>query len=352
MISLKKYLDMEIPEKPAEAASGDLLSASLQSYRVTLLAADEAGSRACPAVSAELHQALQKLAEGLAGELTQAKLSETGTQASQELRAWGDRTVEYLNAKTAEIKELLLVLARTAASVGERDNRYAEQMNQFTTRLRDISNLDDLTRVRTRLVQQATELKTYVVQMKEESHKLVENLQTEVNTYETKLKKAEELALRDPLTGLSNRRYVEECLETRVKRGLAFCVVMLDLNGLKQVNDKHGHLAGDNLLQQFAQELKSGSRSSDVVGRWGGDEFLMVLDGDTAGAQVQIERLRKWVFGQYTIRPGKGSQEVKVTVEAAIGLAEWQTGEAPAALVERADAEMYKHKQKVRAAGA
>jgi diguanylate cyclase (GGDEF)-like protein len=176
----------------------------------------------------------------------------------------------------------------------------------------------------------------------------VDQLQTEVSTYETKLKEAEELASRDALTGLPNRRKVEERIEARIARGQAFCVVMLDLNGLKQVNDKHGHLAGDNLLQQFAQELRSGSRSTDMVGRWGGDEFVLLMDGDAAGAQAQIERLQKWVFGEYTIRPGKGSGEVKVNVSAGVGVAQWQPGETAQAAIERADAAMYVQKQLTR----
>lgn len=347
MISLKKYLDMEIKERRVEGDAPELLPAAIQSYHATLVAAGIAGARACSAVSGDLRLALQKLAEGLEGELTTELLAQTGIQARQELGNWADRTVEYFNAKTAEIKELLLVLARTSASVGERDQKYTQHFQQFTTRLQAISNLEDLTQVRSSLVQQASELKTYVDHMKEESQKLVANLQTEVSAYETKLKKAEELAVRDPLTGLSNRRNVEERIEARIQRGQAFCVVMLDLNRLKQVNDEHGHLAGDNLLQQFAQELRSSLRSSDVVGRWGGDEFLLILDGDATGARTQLERLQKWVFGQYTIRPGKGSKEVKANVDAAVGLAEWRAGEGLSALIERADGEMYKNKQQV-----
>jgi len=349
VISLKKYLDMEVRERTKEVDPGALLYAILESYRTTLLAMGEAGGRACPSVSAELQGSLSRLAGSLEGDLTINMLVETGTQARQGLSDWGDRAVEYLNAKTAEVKELLVVLARTAASLGERDNQYANHFMQFTTQLESISNLEDLTQVRSSLVQRATDLRTYVDHMQSESHKLVASLQTEVNAYETKLKKVEELALRDPLTGLSNRRNMEEHIETRIKRGRTFCVVMLDLNRFKQVNDQHGHLAGDSLLQQFAQELRSSMRSTDEVGRWGGDEFLLVLDADATGAQAQIGRMQKWVLGKYTIRPGKGSQEVKVDADAAMGLAEWQPGDGPTALIERADAEMYKHKQQIRA---
>jgi diguanylate cyclase (GGDEF)-like protein len=348
VISLKKYLDMEITDRPAEAPSDDLLSASLEAYRGALQSMGEHAARACPAVGAELRQNLTGLTDCLTGEVTSDSLTETGKEAGKQLEKWGDRAVEYLNTKTAEVKELLIVLARTAASVGERDHQYNDHFNQFTTRLRTISNLEDLTQVRASLVQQAKELKTYVDQMEQDSHRLVETLQTEVTAYEEKLKKVEELALRDPLTGLSNRRNVEERIEMRIARGSTFCVVMLDLNRLKLVNDEHGHLAGDNLLQQFAQELRSSVRSSDVVGRWGGDEFMLVLDGEEASAKVQIERLQKWVFGQYTIRPGKGSGEVKVKVDAAVGLAQWHTGETLGTVVEKADAAMYQQKQRAR----
>ena len=344
MISLKKYLDMEQPQSCTPDPC-QLLQVTLESYRVALQSMGESAARACPAVGSDLQRLLMALVDRLVSDVTAVLLVETGNQASEHLQQWGDRSAEYYKARTAEIKELLIVLARTAESVGERDHQYTDHLNQFTNQLRNISNLEDLTQVRASLVQQATALKTYVDHMEEDSHKLVDNLKTQVSTYETQLKKVEELALRDVLTGLANRRRVETEIESRIARGRVFCVVMLDVNRLKQVNDKHGHLAGDNLLLQFAQELRSNSRSSDLVGRWGGDEFLVVMDGDMAAANAQTERLQKWVYGNYTIRPGKGSAEVKVSVDAAIGCAQWQPGETGKALIERADAEMYKQKR-------
>jgi len=349
VISLKKYLEMEIKEPHvSEPDPVELLPVCVESYRSSLQAMGESGAIACPAVGADLQQSLTELAERLTGNLSTTMLAETGIQVGEKLRQWGDRTAEHFKAKTGEVKELLLTLAQTASSVGERDVEYSSHFKQLTTRLKNISNLEDLTQVRASLVQQAAELKTYVDKMEQNSQKMVEKLKTEVSTYETKLKQAEELALRDSLTGLANRRYAEERIEGRISVGKPFCIVVIDVNGLKSVNDKHGHLAGDNLLQQFAQELRSSSRASDLVGRWGGDEFIIVMDGETAGAQVQIERIKKWVFGDYTIRPGKGTGEVKVTVDAATGLAEWKPGETLKAVVERADAEMYKEKGRSR----
>jgi len=345
VISLKKYLEMEIREHTASKVDPvELLAALLEAYRSALLAMGKSGVQACPAVSHDLQQTLTTLESRLAGDVTPPLVKETDKHVTEQLQQWGEQAAAHSKAETAEVKELLIVLAQTAASVGERDQSYTNNLNQFTTRLRAISNLDDLSHIRASLVQQATELKTYVVKMEQESQKLVTQLKTEISTYETKLKEAEDLASRDALTGLPNRRNIEERIESRIAAGQGFCVVVVDVNQLKKVNDLHGHLAGDNLLQQFAQELRSSFRSTDLVGRWGGDEFMIVTCGDTAGAQAQIERMQKWVFGEYTIRPGKGTGEVKVSVNAAVGLAEWQNGEASKSLIERADAAMYAQK--------
>jgi diguanylate cyclase (GGDEF)-like protein len=345
VISLKKYLEMEIHEHTAsDVDPAELLAALLESYRSALLAVAKSDLQACPAVSRDLQQNLEALETRLASDVTPPVVKEIDKQFTDQLQQWGEQAAAHSTAEAAEVKELLIVLAQTAASVGERDQSYTNNLSQFTTRLRAISNLDDLTHIRASLVQQATELKTYVHKMEQESQKLVSQLKTEISAYETKLKEAEELASRDSLTGLPNRRHIEESIEYRIKLGQGFCIIVLDVNRLKEVNDVHGHLAGDSLLQQFSQELRSSFRSTDLVGRWGGDEFIIVVCGDTAGAQAQIERMQKWVFGDYSIRPGKGTAQVKVKVDASVGLAEWHPGEAAKSLIERADKAMYTHK--------
>jgi diguanylate cyclase (GGDEF)-like protein len=349
VISLKKYLDME-PEKPVPGPPdpGEMFSVALGSYRSALLAMGANGTKACPPVGAELQQCLEELEGGLAASLTPELIRETEKNVEEHLERWGVRSTDYLIEKTNDAKELLLALARTAQSVGERDKRYTSQFNEFTSRLQTIANLEDLTQVRSSLVQEASKLKTYVDRMNQDGQSLVKQLQTDVSSYETKLKAAEELVLRDELTGLSNRRNVEERIQSRIAKGEPFCVVILDLNKFKQVNDTHGHLAGDALLKQFAGELRSSSRSVDTVGRWGGDEFIMVLECDLAGATLQLDRTKRWTFGEYKIQLGEGAPEIKVDASAAIGLAQWQPGESMKDFIEHADKDMYVNKEQMR----
>ena len=346
MISLKKYLDMDADQPYAgEPDPSELLAAILKAYRSALLAVGRSGVRACPAVGSDLQQHLAGLENRLSSSLTPSRVKETQAQVEEQLELWGGHSAEYFKAKANDVKELLIVLARTAESLGERDQRYASHFSQFTARLQAIADLEDLAQLRASLVQRATELKSYVDQMEQESHQSVTQLQAEVSTYETKLKAAEQLALRDTLTGLANRRNVEQRIEWRIAHQQAFCVVMLDLDHFKQVNDRYGHLAGDSLLKQFSQELASNLRSTDLVGRWSGDEFIVVLDCDLASSKAQIERTRQWVLGEYTIQLGAGAGEARVIVEASIGVAQWQVGETIQEVIEHADTAMYKEKK-------
>ncbi len=351
MISLKKYLDMD-PTSTIQANADELLTATLEGYCSALLVMGKSGDRVCPALGSDLQKGLADLVRRLSHKTTPALVRGTGKHVEEQLQQWGDHTAEYFKAKANDVKELLLVLARTAESMCERDQRYTKQFSEFTTRLQKVADLEDLAQVRTSLMQRANELKNRVDQMAQDSNRSVAQLRAEVSTYEARLKTVEQLALRDSLTGLANRRNVEDRMEWRVAHQQMFCVVFLDLNRFKQVNDIHGHMAGDDLLKQFAEELRSNTRPTDVVGRWGGDEFILILDCDLVGARSQIERLQKWVFGEYTIKPGADAEKVKIQVDASIGAAEWQPGETAHQVIERADAAMYKEKKLARKAHA
>lgn len=352
MISIKKYLDM-VPGKTApESDLNDLSAVILECYRAALLVMANSSARACPAVGSDLQNTLATLENRLSAGLTSALIKETEAQVEEQLLKWGGSTAEYFKTKANEVKEILLVLARTAESMGQRDQRYADHFTQLTAQLQTIADLEDLAQVRSSLVQRAVELKTYIDKMAQESQESVQQLRAEVSTYESKLKAAEQIALQDPLTGLANRRKIEERIEWRIEHNQTFCILILDLNRFKKVNDIYGHNAGDNLLQQFFQELLTNCRSTDIVGRWGGDEFLVVLDCDLNTAQSQVERLQKWALGEYTIPRTPGSQEAKVTVDASVGLAQWQAGQSLKELIASADSAMYAGKTKAQSQNA
>jgi diguanylate cyclase (GGDEF)-like protein len=357
LISIKRYLELatlevpvaalppEAPEiPPAETAPNDPLPVILACYRAALLAIGKSAVKGIPALGAELDSNLQGLEQLLSLNPTPEAISQAESQVEHLLQKWGERTAEHLKSNADGVKELLIALATTAESVGIRDHRYSNQFTDLTIHLERIGDLDNLTQIRSSLVRRVTELKESVDQMTHESHQLVTQLRAEVSTYETKLKQAEHLVLKDELTGVASRHSAEETIQWNIANKQTFCILMLDLNGFKPINDVHGHLAGDHLLKQFATRLQMNARPGDFVSRWGGDEFVMLLACDTAGARTRVDRIRKSVFGKYTIQDGAGEAQ-HVQVDASIGLAQWRPGENMQKLVAQADAIMYQDKR-------
>jgi two-component system, cell cycle response regulator len=157
----------------------------------------------------------------------------------------------------------------------------------------------------------------------------------------------EEAARTDHLTGLANRRAIEEWA-TRQLRGAArhsfpLWVVLADLDSFKSINDNHGHDAGDAVLQKFAEILKENIRASDLCGRLGGDEFLVILTHvERENIELTLDRLRQQFASQIFAFNGQ-----KVRVTASFGIAGFQGGEAPeiSALVRQADKALYAAKR-------
>jgi diguanylate cyclase (GGDEF)-like protein len=345
MISLRKYLNAPDPIAQCIDIETDPLTAvTMECYRAALTAIGKAATLACPRLGVDLEVGLKGLEHRLLIDPSPELVRTTEKQVEIQLQEWGSRTAEHFKGQADEVKELLIALARTAESVGSRDTGYASKFTDLTGRLAKIADLQDITQIRSSITERVAELKSSVDQMTRENRELVAQLKAEVSTYETRLKSAEQLALRDKLTNVANRRSIEERIQWNMEHALEFCVAMIDLNGFKQVNDTYGHVAGDELLKQFATELQLNTRSGDLVGRWGGDEFVVVLAGNLLAAKAHIERVEQWVFGKYTI--GQGSKTPIVThLVGAIGVCEWRQGQALDELIAEVDARMYQDKK-------
>ncbi len=157
-------------------------------------------------------------------------------------------------------------------------------------------------------------------------------------------------ATHDGLTGVLNRTGIREVLEKELSRarreGTPLSVLLADLDHFKQVNDCHGHMAGDAVLKEAARRMQAGLRCYDALGRYGGEEFLVVLPGcDGAGAAAQAERLRAAVSNRPFAFGG-----VQIVVTCSLGVAWTDTPEAAKAtlLVHRADEALYAAKNRGR----
>jgi diguanylate cyclase (GGDEF)-like protein len=345
MISLGKFLNSDDPiSNSSETEIDGLTAAAIECYRAALLAMGKAAVQTCARFGVDLEASLQGLERRLAVDPSTDLINSTEKQVEVQLHEWGARTSGYLKAQADEVKEILIVLAKTAESVGSRDEGYSNKFTDLCGRLAKIADLQDLAQIRKSITERAAELKSSVDQMTRDNHKLVAQLKAEVSTYEVRLKSAEHLALKDQLTGLANRRSIEERIHWNMEQGQEFCVAMIDLDGFKQINDSYGHVAGDELLKQFAMELKQNSRAGELVGRWGGDEFVVILAGNLFSAKAHTERVEQWVFGKYTIQEGS-KKPISIDIQGSVGTAEWCPGQTMEELIAEADSKMYLKKK-------
>jgi two-component system cell cycle response regulator len=159
------------------------------------------------------------------------------------------------------------------------------------------------------------------------------------------VEEAQHAATTDPLTGIMNRRALLAALkveQTRAERnGYSMSLLMLDVDHFKAINDQHGHAMGDCVLAKLGRLLTSEIRQVDAAGRWGGEEFVVVLSGaNEAGAKIAAERLRSAVQ-QLELSDDRGHL---VSVSVSIGVSCLEVKDTVETLINRADRAMYQSK--------
>ncbi len=159
-----------------------------------------------------------------------------------------------------------------------------------------------------------------------------------------KIEQLEQMAFLDALTQVGNRRYLEEKLsqhlQEHARHGSSFGVLLIDVDAFKSINDTHGHNAGDATLASTAKTISGCLRTSDVLGRWGGDEYLAIAPGITReGLQHLAQRCRTLVQRSNVVVEGK---VLKVTVSVGATLA--RPNDTVTSVVARADESLYRSK--------
>jgi diguanylate cyclase (GGDEF)-like protein len=160
--------------------------------------------------------------------------------------------------------------------------------------------------------------------------------------------KAEQLTITDDLTKLFNSRYLNLYIGREIKRckrhGIPLSVIFLDLDGFKGVNDQYGHLAGSRTLTEVGAILSQAVRESDILARYGGDEFVVVLpETPPSGALVIAERIRKAIEAHCFLQ----EQGLQARISASFGIASYPDHAlTPEGLIQKADQAMYRVKER------
>jgi diguanylate cyclase (GGDEF)-like protein len=258
----------------------------------------------------------------------------TDVNWQQAAEQWAERASLRLEANRRELKGIVDVIRRAIESVTERDGRYLSEVGGIAQRLRSVANFQDLARIHHGVIDSASSLTACVERITKDGQESLRQLTTEAEECRSRLDNPERLSSWNLLTELNAMSNFGEQLSLRIKAGHPFFLILIALSGLKRVNCRYGRNASDDLLKQFAIELRIQFPPADQVARCGGDQFAVITTTSHKEALVRVQRIRHAALGEYKVK--SGGQFVVVGLYAAIGLVEWDGAENTETLLGRA----------------
>jgi diguanylate cyclase len=255
---------------------------------------------------------------------------------------------QSLTDAKATLKSLMTTFIDRLGDLTESTGEYHTKIEGYSQKIGQADNLTQLSHILKDVMHDTRVIQASALRSHEElilSKKQADEAEERIKELEHELEQVSELVREDQLTGALNRRGLDESIDRELKRAdrskTALSVALLDIDNFKHLNDSLGHQAGDRALVHLTQVIKETLRPADTVGRYGGEEFLIVLpDSDLAAAIEAMQRLQRDLTKKFFLH---NNERVLVTFSAGVAL----RGENEDAedLIGRADKAMYKAKQ-------
>ncbi len=230
-------------------------------------------------------------------------------------------------------------LREVMATIGDEMSTMHSSISQSTERFEAIGLLSNPQQIKARLMAEVLALKQIAAKRRRVWEDTAKTLSQRVATLERDLSVVKGEAATDPLTGVANRRSFDETCKRWIQESSPdFLLAILDVDDFKQINDTHGHAAGDEVLRYVAKVLMQSFRADDLVARVGGDEFAVLASGLTLR---QAEQRMAGVLARISKADPTGDERPASMPTLSCGLAEYSAGDTPSSLFERADEAQY-----------
>ncbi|MEJ1358918.1 MAG: GGDEF domain-containing protein [Candidatus Sedimenticola sp. (ex Thyasira tokunagai)] len=249
--------------------------------------------------------------------------------------------LDRLQHMRQKMQKTLIETSSSLRDTSADTDRYSHVLEEFNNSCGSANSLQDVLGLMSAVLDETRQMRSSVETIQRDfDHK-----SEEMNTLRKELNQVRQQASTDPLTGLSNRKVFFETLEDTIaaateEEGAKFCLVMLDIDHFKKVNDTHGHLVGDKVIRFVADTLKKSTKGRDTAARYGGEEFTLLLpQTETAGAVALSENIRNTIADTSLVHSKSKTPIGQITISAGVAL--FRPGDTPTELVERADNALY-----------
>jgi len=251
------------------------------------------------------------------------------------------------DAKTS-MKHLITLFLDRLTLLSASTDGYSERIGEYAREIESATDISQLSGVVSRLMADTRSIQVDVARSGEEldeARRSVQEYEARVSRLERELKTAASLVREDPLTGTLNRRGLEEAFNAEMSRAKRsshpMSLAVLDVDNFKHLNDRLGHQAGDAALSYLARILRTTLRPSDIIARFGGEEFVILLPETMRDEAVQVmTRVQRELTRRFFLHENE-----KVLITFSAGVAECSEGESRDSLIGRADQAMYEAKQ-------
>lgn len=274
------------------------------------------------------------------------KLDEAATRRLHQayIAELDEQTAVRLNT---QFQHLLSEISESAARTGVDADQFGARLEQWGRVLGDDLSAPALRERVTGVLRDTRGMHSSITTLTQR----LEASQSEIARLKQEVTRAREEAMIDGLTGLLNRKAFDEkihaLLSAEQKRSTPLCLIMVDIDHFKGVNDTFGHVFGDRVIRTVSEAMKATVKGQDIVARYGGEEFALLLpETPLSGAQIVAERLRDNVANSRTRR--FNSEELVSGITISSGIAAHRAGESVTTFVERADVALYASKSQGR----
>lgn len=250
-----------------------------------------------------------------------------------------------LAARETELKEIIDLLTRAMASLDADNQVFNQGVYRQAEKIEELKQLDDIRKIKNSLSTGVGRLRAAVREKRMKDNRRLEKLSKRVQALNRELEATRAESLTDGLTGVYNRKALDGYLIDLVERNLTgrepFCLLLLDIDDFKAVNDTFGHQVGDRVLIAVARQCRGIIRGDDFIGRYGGEEFAVVIPGVSLRvARRRAEQLcRQIADTRYELDEQKQRGVLGVTVS--IGVGSYRRGDTVSAVLAKADQSLY-----------